>query len=473
MRGARILGLALGGLLVSVPTLSQSQSALIVGGGWGPEGTQVSIEAHVLALQSALPSGTPVLFAAGSATSPTVQVMSARPDEASALLGMVFDRPDNLGVRYRPSRVPDAGRASKQVFLQALATAQNNGPTIVFAVGHGAPATEDMAATLELWGPRDRLTVPELAEAMDTTPKPQPVALVLGQCHSGAFTDLIFVGADPLASVADPVRCVLAAVPADREAAGCTPDINDPGAKAYIAAIAYALQHPELADFDKDRQLSLAEADTWARIHDRTVDVPVASSEAWLDLQFGERAPDITRLGLKDLLALANPNQTAVLQSVLPAEHRGQDPRTIAAVHETLRSHALVLDAPLRTTLDLRDRVRRQVLDAVLNRWPELVNPYHERARALLAGPATEVVAFIRGRPELAQLRSLDLSIRALDNRLLELQRRAARLERWLRTAQRVANEAALRAKRNESQIAVLNRLEACEAMKVPRSSAN
>ncbi len=466
MRAARIMGLALGGLLLSAPVFSQSPSALIVGGGWGPEGTQVSIEAHVLALQAGLPPTTEVLFAAGSPSAPTVQVLSSQPDEAGFLLGMVFDRPDNLGVGYRPTRLPKAGRASKQVFLHSLAAAHDS-PTMVFAVGHGAPATETMAATLELWGPKGRLTVPELANRLDEIS--HPVAFVLGQCHSGAFTDVIFVDADHAREVAMPTRCVLAAVPADREAAGCTPDIDDPGAEAYMAAIAYALQHPKRADFNHDNQLSLAEADAWARIHDRTVDVPVASSEVWLDLQLGTRAPDITQWALKELLERAGPNEAAVLQSVLPKKLRGMQASAVALAHQELRTKAQSLDPALRTVLDMRDGLRRQILDAVLSRWPELVNPYHVRARNLLAGPATAVVAFIRGRRQLRQIQSLDLSIRALDSRLLELQRRAARLERWLRTAQRIANEAALRAGANESQIAVLNRLQACEAMKVPR----
>ena len=131
-------------------------------------------------------------------------------------------------------------------------SAENTKGTIVFGVGHGSPATKEDPAALELFGPDDSLEVDELAKAIDAVPRKAPLALVLGHCHSGAFVDIAFVGADPKARVAEPPRCVLAAVPRERQAAGCSPDADDPDARAYMALIAEALA--------KNPKATLAEA---------------------------------------------------------------------------------------------------------------------------------------------------------------------------------------------------------------------
>lgn len=438
---------------------------LIVGGGWGPEGTQASIEAHVEALQASLqPRTVEVLFAAGSGPAPAVQVPREAPDPVGALLGLVFDRRDGLGVRYRKTRLTRAGRASRAGFLKAVLQHRRRGDTIVFAAGHGAPAEGDAPAALELWGPDDRLTVPELADALDETPG-RRLALVLGQCHSGAFTDVAFVGADPDIGLAAPTRCVLAAVPASREASGCTPDVDDPGARAYLAVIAEALAAPDRADRDGDGAVSLAEAHAYALVHDGTVDLPVRSSEAWLARRLGRRAPDLARLSRDALEAAAAPEDRYALQSILPKAYARAAPGVVRAQLARLDRANEALDRAIAAVADRREVARRKLVDAVLLRWPVLANPYHAEARALLAGDAPEVMRYVRARPELEALLSLDRSLAALDAQLLARLRETVRFERWLRVAQRVADEAALRATKSTAKIEALDALLACERM--------
>lgn len=468
-RSSRGCAASVFGLLLALAPLVASAAppqVLVFGGGWGPEGTQASIEAHVEALARGLPGPKGVLFAAGGRNR-SVQIPAAEPDEASAILGLVFDRRENLGVDYRPTRLEPTGRASRQAVLRALAAARRAGPALVFGAGHGAPPTEELPAALELWGPDDRLDVYELARALDRGPG-HTTAFVLGQCHSGAFADVMFTGADPEIGLAEPTRCVFAAVPADREAAGCTPDVDDPGARAYLAVFAEALADRDAADLDGDGRLTLAEADAFARVRDATVDVPVKTSDVWLNLRLGARASKVEAMSREALLAAADPTERAVLQAVLPRPDRDLEPRSVVKAHARLDASIRALDEHVRDLVDRREGLRRRLVDAVLLRWPELANPYHVKARALLAGDAVELVRFVKGRPELDGLLAIDKSVRALDDRLLTLQRKAARFERWLRAAQRVADERALRATKDPARIAALDALEACEAMVIP-----
>lgn len=441
-----------------MPSPGQAAVALIIfGGGWGAEGTQASIETHVLALKSAFASRAPrVMFASGDPAIRDVQISVDQPDEASALLGVIFDRRDHLHVAYRPAKTDGAGTASKRALLEAIAsTAGNAAGTIVFGVGHGAPETKDERAGLELFGPDDHLSVEDLARSLDQTPRKAPIAFVLGHCHSGAFSAVSFLGADPKARVAEPARCVLAAVPGERQAAGCSSDADDPDARAYVAMIAEA--------FAKNPKATLAEAHTYARINDRTIDVPVASSELWMIRALGKKMRDPKSIALDKLLPRARASEREVLVALLPSP--SATPRSVHAELGAMDIEMDRLDRDLETLRDEYDDARRRLVDAVLLRYPELANPYHVEARRLVAGNATELVSFVRARRELLEMDAKDGEMQPLEARRFDLEKKAARLERWLNAAVAVSNEDTLRRSGNKTAVRVLDRLLACESL--------
>lgn len=433
-------------------------NVIVFGGGWGPEGTQASIEVHVKALAAAVTPAEPTVLFAGGPSLKSVQVTAKRQNEVDALLGLVFDRRDHLQVEYRKKRV-DGPKASKRALLAAITASASKSGLVILGAGHGASATEERPAALELWGPDDKLSVTELAEHLDGYRK-GPVALVLGHCHSGAFTSVAYVGGRP-PRLASPPRCVLAAVPAEREAAGCTPDVSDPSARAYMALIAEALAGEE-ADYDEDGAVSLAEAHAYARIHDQTVDVPVSSSETWLLKRLGARVPPPERIRLKRVLARARPPERAVIEKLEEGRLARSGSKKVAAELRQLDAQIEEASQKLGRVLDERDRLRRYLVDAVLARWPELVNPYHHQARALLAGDAAEVVTFVKGRSEYRELLRRDEEVTARDRQILSLEKRSARLERFVRAAQIIAGERMLSRRDRRT----FDALVACEGMK-------
>lgn len=430
---------------------------IIFGGGWGAEGTQASIETHVLALKSALANRSPrVMFASGDPAIRDVQISIDQPSEVSALLGVIFDRRDHLHVAYRSAKTEGAGTASKRALLEALAsTAGNPSGTIVFGVGHGAPETKDERAGIELFGPDDHLSVEDLARSLDQTPRKAPIAFVLGHCHSGAFSAVSFVAANLKAKIAEPARCVLAAVPGERQAAGCSSDADDPDARAYMAMIAEA--------FAKNPKATLAEAHTYARINDRTIDVPVASSELWMIHTLGKKSRDPRSIVLDKLLPRARASERAVIAALQPSPTA--TPRSVHAELGAMDAEMDRIDRDLEELRDEYDEARRRLVDAVLLRYPELANPYHAESRRLVAGDAAELVAFVRGRRELLEMDATDGEMQPLEAKRFDLEKKAARLERWLNAAVTIANEDHLRRTAPKSAQATLDRLLACESL--------
>ena len=435
---------------------------VIFGGGWGPEGTQQSLEAQVDALQRTLAHRAPtVLFAGGAPSARSVQVPGPV-DETTRLLGLVFNQRRDLHAEYRAPQIRRSGPASRTGLLRALLARNSTRGTIVFGVGHGSLNDDGQSAALELWGPDDRLTPESLASALDEGRR-GPTAFVLGQCHAGAFATIVHRQGKTARPVARPTRCVFAAVPADREASGCTVDLTDAGAQAYVTRFTMALAD-RAADFDADGAVDLAEAHAHARIHDATIDVPVSSLELFVERAIGPDAPDPANSDMRRLIASASATDAAVLKALGPTYAAASDGMMWARRDfDDVQRRLQVVHAQLDALQERFETTRHRLLDRLLLRWPELSNPYHAVSRALLAGPAPAVMAWLRQQPELAPLQALDTKLGRLDRRLLAIEKEAARRERWLRAAQHVANEAALSARGRHT--ATLSALRACEKM--------
>jgi hypothetical protein len=260
--------------------------------------------------------------------------------------------------------------------------------------------------------------------------------------------------------LASPERCVLAAVPHDREASGCTPDLADPSANAYMAMIAEAFE--KRADYDQDGSTSLADAHAYARIHDRTVDIPVSSSEVWLLARLGKRTPRAESVRLPEVLPGARATERSVLEKLEQGHLLEVGPKAAASELAEIDDRIDEGAAKIDLLLDDRDAVRRRLADALFARWPELVNPYHHVSRDILGGDAREVVEFVKSRPEWQELVRIDEEIGARDQQLLSLEKRAALLTRFVRAVQVIAGERLLSPRDRKT----FSRLLACEAMK-------
>src|SRR5262249_33292204 len=123
------------------------------------------------------------------------------------------------------------------------------------------------------------------------------------------------------------------------------------------------------------------------------------------------------------------------------------------------------LDEEIETAQKKYDHLRREVLDQLLARFPELANPYHKESRRLLAGDAHEIVEILRPKRELKELVSIDDGIGDREEERLDLDRQAARIERWLNAVEQAENEALIRRSGVKRDAEALDRLIACESL--------
>src|SRR5207247_1653971 len=168
----------------------------------------------------------------------------------------------------------------------------------------------------DLWG--EELSVRDLAQQIATLPAEVPVTLVMVQCFSGAFGNLVFTNGDPQAApVQRPIAGFFAA-PQDRMAAGCTPEVNEVEYHDFTSYFFAALTGRDRlgrkvsgADYNHDGRVGMDEAFAYSLIHDISIDVPVCTSDVFLQKFVPADDAELFRTGYSQVRIWATPAQVA------------------------------------------------------------------------------------------------------------------------------------------------------------------
>jgi hypothetical protein len=466
---------------------------LTIGGGYDPSGNQISLEKNVLFQQSVLASKRPdkplheVWFADGSDPSPDVQCRNPKFAEtcplARQILAEVLGDPDSMDLYYRNNEVPSLKGASdlkrvKQRFADLASDVKSGDRVIIYVAGHGGKASRPgrgrraerakanaYNTSFYFWN-TEPVTVSEFATWLDRFPRGAQVVLVMVQCYAGGFAHTIFNKADANAGLSPSDRCGFFAQLHDRGAAGCTPDANDSDYEEYSSYFWGALagksrvgKTVDTADYDKNGQVSFAEAHAYAIIESDTIDVPVRASGALLQ-QYSElskptrkagSAENVTGASNKDaaefaelkgplskLAATCRPDQRAILAQLtvklgLGATSTIEDVRKkLEQVEDKIESADSKLSAATRT--------RRNALKAVRNElykiWPELRAEYAPLAIELASDRADEFVGHVQRMPDYDALRDAKKEESELTKASMQVEREKARCERLLQACE-------------------------------------
>src|SRR5262249_52766196 len=139
-----------------------------------------------------------------------------------------------------------------------------------------------------LWND-ERLSVSELVRLLDGLPEGVSVVAVMVQCYTGGFARMIYDHADPERGLTKQSRCGFFATVHDREAAGCTPDVDEAPYVEYSTYFWEALAgHSRTGkpitppDYDGDGKVSFAEAHAYTVLNADTIDLPLTTSSEFL-----------------------------------------------------------------------------------------------------------------------------------------------------------------------------------------------
>lgn len=285
--------------------------ALLVGGGPDPDHNQVAIESNVRYVYHLLPriAQTRILFTDGNLHSVNVLYDDAQ--------GNDHYRAPHLPFINGPSRL---GAFDKE-FL--LLTAHATGPLLLYFTGHGGPGGNNYDNNeYDLWGD-DMLTVHHLAAKIDSLPSHMPVVLIMVECYSGGFGNVLFQGGDPQGALVNQDVCGFFASVPSREAAGCTAEVNQADYHDFTSYFFAALSGHDRsgrsvtgADYNHDGRVGMDEAFAYALIHDISIDTPTCTSDVFLRRFVPISDDTVFATSYADTLRWATPAQQAVLEAL-------------------------------------------------------------------------------------------------------------------------------------------------------------
>jgi hypothetical protein len=421
MRDAIKVGISMGCVLAmlacatrpSVPLYCPAEErtpieALLVGGGPRPEDNQASIESNMRYVAALLPpeASRKMLFADGSLEHATVRYLSQFEEApGSAVLDLLLAGPDEeLGpTAYRPPKLAGLldGAARKRDLSQAFADVRaqtTTRPLFLYFTGHGSPDHGSGENNrFDLWG-GDSLSVRELAGEIAKLPGEQPVTLVMVQCFSGSFGNLVFEGGDPSAPPVERQLVGFFATVKDRVAAGCTPEINEAEYHDFTSYFFAALsgrdragKSVEGADYDGDGRVGMNEAFLFALVNDPSIDVPMTTSDVFLRRYVAVRSDwDVFRPArFSEVEAWADIGQRKALERLSAELGLSGEDRLAVAYHRMVTKDGF---APIESTAEWRsahDRFGR--LHGVGRQWlgqryPNLAGPERTHAAQAIQG---------------------------------------------------------------------------------------
>ena len=177
--------------------------AVIVGGGPDAQSNAAQIEWHTRFVANLLSPQVQrvVLFGDGRTNSKMVSAADTSPAadarRALAILLADHDAEEPVLTRVPQLGVPLDGPARLQEFRRALnklakEAAKQPAPLLLYFAGHGSQDEKDEGNThYDLWKD-DVLTVRAFADEVTKLPRQVPVVVVMAQCFSGAFANLLF-----------------------------------------------------------------------------------------------------------------------------------------------------------------------------------------------------------------------------------------------------------------------------------------
>jgi hypothetical protein len=403
-----LFGLVCAGLLLSGSTVHATDArrveplrVLTVGGGPSLQYNQVAIESNVRYLHKLLPKGTvqTTLFADGDANHASVLYDddTAKQSNGEFLMDLFLqgtEAESDGGSHYRKPNIGKVDGPSKRAEFARQIGRIAQEPDLVrrrvllYFTGHGSPGKADYDNNVyDMWGKDEALSVRECAHQIEQLPTEVPVTLVMVQCFSGAFGNLLFEGGDPKGDVISRDFAGFYATVNNRVAAGCTSAVNEAEYHDFTSYFFAALTGRDRVgravtgcDYNHDGRVGMNEAYCYTLLNDESIDVPVCTSDFFLRRFVPMRDADVFQTPWPTIVSWADPAQKQALEGLSDRLKLTGDDRLKTAYEKAFRSATSGNRDPqwlnrYRQARTRFDSLLREGRRDLLRRYPDLRSP--------------------------------------------------------------------------------------------------
>ncbi len=462
-----------GAAAMLIPAFSGLQAkdhVLTIGGGYSPSGNQVSLEKNIFYFQRVLKDlglGTAphdIFFSKGKG--PGRDLIQEDPDKQlpkiNDMMALVFSKERGLRQDYRSHQLENLSGGSNRAdvtkwFNTTGPTLKKGDRLILYITAHGGKASgKDPQNTLLYMWNNQNMTMKEFTGLLDKLDPQVQVVMVMVQCFSGGFANVIFKDGDQKNGLSPAARCGFYATVHDRPAAGCTPDIREENYKEYSTSFWAAVygktrlgkQVPK-PDYDGDGQVSYNEAHSYALINSDTIDISIRTSDAFLraysktkDDKLGDQLYSY-KTEYEQIHEAAGPCEKAVLDELSKSLNMDMPDRVRKARH--LATEVMTQRGKLngergglvRKYEEIRGSFRKMVTES----WPEIANPYHPLTMKMMTDKAEgeKMVSMIEKHASWPEFKKLAGKIRDLDKQSEDMEHKWVKYQRLVYVAESVA----------------------------------
>jgi hypothetical protein len=295
-----------------------SPNFLVFAGGGDRYNNEIALEKNVLYFQRTLknlgfnPLFASTFFASGNNEEATIRYLDTWGNQ-----------------QFKAPRIPylqgAATKGNLQNWFAETADQNVNRPLFFYFTGHGIKNEEDSNNNYLLMWKNKLVSVRQLSQMLDKLPPETPVVTMMAQCFSGSFANIIYRDGDPNKPIAFQSRCGFFATIKTLPSVGCTPEVNEADYEDYSSSFFAGLsginrvgEKVASADYNRDGKVSYAEAHAFAKVDNKTMDLPVSTSEVWLQEMAGENGKQkIWNQGISNLLSTARPEQKYVVNFIV------------------------------------------------------------------------------------------------------------------------------------------------------------
>ena len=333
---------------------------LVIAGGASPESNEIALEKNVLYFQRTLKNM--------GFNSPSTSIFFANGNNGEASIRYLDPQRQQ---RFKIPNIPDLDGSANLNNINSWIDKNNQNkeahkPIFLYFTGHGIlnERNSDNNA-LMLWN-NTPVTVAKLSNTLNKLPQDSHIVTMMAQCFSGSFANYIYENGDPNKPLTKQTRCGFFATIKTLPSVGCTPEVNEADYKDYsssffagLSGVSRTGQKVASADYNKDGRVSYSEAHGFAKVDEKTTDLPVSTSEVWLQQKASEE--DINQLlniPIIELEKVANPQQKYVINSLVEL-----------LVFDSQKSYLEILETinPYQKTTQVEQAYRIRLLMELLN----------------------------------------------------------------------------------------------------------
>lgn len=476
--------LALCLLALSLPALATTR-IIVLGGGAGPDSSEISIEKNVGWIVDMLRrngrTDFDVQFAGGSLSN--ADVKEKNPDVAGRdkwlPLARVFSSKSSLLTAYRKNTVANREQENTrdnviELLEQRLQQSQPGDDVLIIYRGHGGHEPSDTDRNyLRLWG-ETQLSVIELIEVLDKQPDDVTLRFIFPQCFSGSFVKLIHNNAnDQSLDSVNIKRCGFVTVPDDRQSEGCTVEDDETQYRDFstyfFAAITgkSRLGQPLKWSPDKndDGVVDFREAYFYANMEAYARGVPRATSEYFLELW----QPWYVRWLPFDIATIDNEYKdvAAHLAHKLGIKYASGEDGFTEAMHASRKQAESVFRDTNKALAQLKQaekKIRAHLKTQISMQWPDATNAYTDSYFVFVERDLAELNRWLLAQAEYTELAELQEKIEQLEASSLSADRDIGMNMRLQRALQLAKLRDAIDRFGSQSELEKYNALLQCEA---------